>query len=462
MGNTGCGVAPARPAERETVLATLAHVEGMNMETLRAGVAWEFESYPEYLDALDRRPKRINVASFLPHSMVRLYAMGAEAATTRAAEPAEVAAMCAIAREAFEAGSIGISTSQAPTQMGAFGRPVPSRLADAAEIRALVAAMAHYDGRIAEITYGPVFEIDEVAALSKETGVRITWGSLLTGLFGGPGAAMALLERASAVGGDIWPQVSCREIVFQMSLTNPYYFNLVPAFSEVIGQHGADLRDRFADPAWRDRARPDVLKARPGAYDRISIGESELHRDLRGPSIAQLAEKEGRHPFDLMLDLALEEDLATRFRIVSRNEDPVELADLLRDHRTVLGAHDAGAHVDMLCDANFPTHLLAHWWRETGVLRLEEAVWRMTGQAAEVFGIPERGRVAPGYVADLVAFDPAAVSTEPLERRFDFPGGTDRLVADSHGVAHVWVAGRAVRRDYRPVEGAYPGQLLRI
>ncbi|HVX19965.1 MAG TPA: amidohydrolase family protein [Acidimicrobiales bacterium] len=461
LGNCGFGVAPARPVDRPVVIETLEHVEGMNATALEAGIDWTFESYPEYLDVLDARPKRLNVAAMVPHSMVRLFVMGADAATSRPATDDEVAEMCAVVRDGLAAGALGLSSSQAPTHVGAFGRPVPSRLAGVDELRRLLGTVAAAGRGIAEVTYGPLMEIAAAAGLSRELGVRMTWGSLLTGLFGGHGAAMALLEQASAVGADFWPQVSCREIVFQMSLGNPYYFNQVPAFSEVIGRDPDEQRQRYADSDWRSRVKPDVLAARPGAYDRISVEETEIHGDLRGRTMAALAAERGAHPFDVMMDLALEEDLATRFRIVSRNDDADELGELVRDQRTLLGAHDAGAHVDMVCDAGFPSHLLGHWVRDLGALDLERAVWRLSGQPAEVFGVPDRGRIEPGYWADLVAFDPDRVAAQPNERRYDFPGGTDRLVCESRGVEHVWVAGTAVRRDGHEVPGAAPGVLVR-
>jgi N-acyl-D-amino-acid deacylase len=393
--------------------------------------------------------------------MIRTYVMGPDAATSRTATDEEITKMKGLVREAMDAGAIGFSTSQAPSHVGWHGLPVPSRLADATELKGLLEAMAETGRGIAEITYGPAFEIEEVAEISKELGVRISWGSLLTGLFGPQGAAMEMLERASAVGGDIWPQVSTREIVFQMTLESPYYFGQVPAFKEAL-ELPRDVRAKvYADPEWRDRARPDVLVARPGAYDRISIEETEMYRDLRGRSMNELAAERGVHPFDLMLDLALAEHLDTRFRIVSRNEDPVELEQLITDPRTILGAHDAGAHVDMVCDSCYPSHVLGHWTRDEGAFTLEQAVWRMTGQPADIFRIPDRGRLQDGMMADLVAFDPDTIDALPNERVYDFPDATDRLVSGNVGVEHVWVAGEAIRTDGNDLDATGTGRLLR-
>jgi N-acyl-D-aspartate/D-glutamate deacylase len=194
---------------------------------------------------------------------------------------------------------------------------------------------------------------------------------------------------------------------------------------------------------------------------KATIQETERHHDLLdGPTMAELAEQRGVDAFDLMIDLALEDDLRTRFRIVLANDDEAELAGLLQDERTVLGLSDAGAHASQLCDANFSTHLLSEWVREQGVLTLEQAVWRLSGQAADVFRLEGRGHIVEGGAADLVVFDPDEVGSEPLERVWDLPAGADRLIAHSRGIEHVWVNGTAIRRDGEDLD-ARPGTLLR-
>lgn len=470
QGNCGFGIAPARSADRDLVMETLGLVEGMNVATLRAGIDWCFETFPQYLDALRRLPTRINVAAMVPHSMVRLFVMGPEAAFERAATADERAEMRRLLVEALAAGAIGISTSQAPSHQGPQGRPVPSRLADAAEIEMLLEALAHHGRGIAEITYGPVYEIEDLALLSSRHGVRITWGSVLPGLFGGPGSAMAMLDRGSAAGGDVWPQTSTRFITTQMSLTNPYQWSRLPAFKEVIGRSAGEMAACYRDPRWRARARAQLQEAASqsdfldgdidGYFHRTSVEETVHHHDLRGVPLADVAADRGVHPLDLMLDLSLQDDLQTRFRNLPRVTVD-ELRSLVVDRRAVLGAHDAGAHVDMLCDACYPSFTLRYWVREQQAMTIEEAVWRMTGQPADVFGVPDRGVVATGKAADLVAFDPDRVGETPLERVYDFPADGDRLISRSQGIEDVWVAGQAVRRHGAPVPGCYPGTVLR-
>jgi N-acyl-D-aspartate/D-glutamate deacylase len=196
-------------------------------------------------------------------------------------------------------------------------------------------------------------------------------------------------------------------------------------------------------------------------WDKTTIEETNVHAALRGRVLTELAAEQGVDPFDVLLDLSLEEDLQTRFRIVLANDDDEELSGLLNDGRTVLGLSDAGAHASQLCDACFSTHLLGEWVRKLGVLSLEQAVWRLTGQAAHVFRLPDRGVIREGAFADLVAFDPDTVGADELERVWDLPGGADRLVVRSRGIEHVWVNGSQIRSDGKDLDGARPGRLLR-
>lgn len=456
QGNCGFGIAPAHPDHRNVLLETLEHVEGMHLPTLQAGVRWDFESFPEYLDVLDRTPTRLNVATFIGHTPLRIAVLGPEAASERAATADELSTMRLLLRDALDAGALGMSSSLAPGHFGWGGRPVPSRSATPDELSGLLEEVA---GRgLAEITYGPPLEAAELAAVSRRLGVRVTWGALLTDLFGSADETRALLEVLTT-DADVWPQVSCREIVVQATLAHPHYFAKGTDFTQALAE-GIDRRELYRDPAWRDRVDGQLAAARPGVLARTSVAESERHPDLVGRPLSEVAAARGVRPLDALLDVALEDDLATRFRVVSLNHDEELLGALLRDPRVVLGAHDAGAHVDELCDAVFPTHLLSHWVRDRGALDLETAVWRLAGQPAEVFGLHDRGRVAPGLAADLVAFDADRVAPHDLERRWDLPAEGDRLVAGADGIEHVWVNGQRVVTDGEDT-AAHPGVVLR-
>ncbi|HYF46087.1 MAG TPA: amidohydrolase family protein [Acidimicrobiales bacterium] len=458
MGNCGFGIAPTRPEHRETIARTLENVEGMAFDALVAGIDWTFETFPEYLAAVDGLPKRLNVGVLAGHTPTRLYVLGDEASDREASED-EVAQMATIIREALEAGAVGFSTSGAPTHAGAYGKPVPSRLATFDEIRTLATQMGEVGRGVMQATVGANLFLDQFAEISTSTGRPVSWTALLSGMWGQGGAA-GIVEATAQRGGQVWPQVACRPLVMQVTLADPFPMATMASFQEVLAVPHDRRADVYRDPEWRARMHADH-----GIWgDRLTkatIQETGRHTALvDGPTMADLAAERGVDPFDLMIDLALEDDLQTRFRIVLANDDEEELAGLLQDERTVLGLSDAGAHASQLCDANFSTHLLEDWVRNRGVLTLEQAVWRLSGQAAEVFRLEGRGRIEEGAAADLVVFDPDEVGSEPLERVWDLPAGADRLIARSRGIEHVWVNGTAIRRDGEDLD-ARPGVLLR-
>ncbi|SEP10529.1 N-acyl-D-amino-acid deacylase family protein [Trujillonella endophytica] len=458
MGNCGFAVAPTRPEHRETVVRTFENVEGMSMAALDEGIDWCFETFPEYLAALDARAKRLNVGAFVGHSTLRLYALGGE---ERPATPAELETMRGLLREALELGAVGFSTSRQPNHQGAYGRPVPSRFAEVDEVYALTSVLGELGKGVVEVSIGPGLWLEQFSELSQRYGVPVTWTALVARA-DKPGAAMRTVERGGALPGEVYPQIACRPIVFQTTMADPTNLGEIDEWKEVLAVPRERRSDLYRDPAWRDRARPTTLAAWAHRWSKIDVEETVQHADLVGVPLDALAEQRGTTPFDLMLDLALADDLATRFRVVMDNDGEEEMGDLLADKRTLLGLSDAGAHASQLCDACYSTHLLGHWVRERKALSLEDAVWRLTGHPAHAFRIPERGLVREGYFADLVAFDPATVGTTPVERVYDQPGGADRLIVRSTGIARTWVNGVATRVDGTDVDGVAPGRLLRV
>jgi N-acyl-D-amino-acid deacylase len=460
MGNCGFGIAPTRPEHRSTIARTLENVEGMSVEALEAGIPWTFETFPQYLDALEAAPTRLNTAAMIGHTPLRLYVLGDEA-TERAAKDDESDRMRSIVADALAAGALGFATSKSPTHAGAEGKPVPSRLAEIDELFCIAEALKDAGHGIMQITPGAGLFVDEMGKLSQQTGLPVSWTALLTGI-GKPGTAIDLLEMTAKAGGEVWPQIACRPLVMQLTFEDPFAFASLDAFKEVLQAPRQQRADVYADPAWRARARSGAGGVFATKWDKTTIAETEKHRSLMGRTLSDIAAERGVEPLDAAIELALEEDLKTRFRIVLANDDEDEVGRLLQDERAVLGLSDAGAHASQLCDACFSTHLLGHWTRETGTLSWEQAVWRLTGQPAHIFGITDRGTIQEGLAADLVAFDPDTVGVDgDLERVWDLPGGADRLIARSKGVEHVWVNGSPIRTDGKDLDGARPGALLR-
>ncbi|ONH30774.1 N-acyl-D-amino-acid deacylase family protein [Pseudofrankia asymbiotica] len=457
MGNCGFGVAPTRPEHRDLIVRLLENVEGMSMEALNAGIDWCFETFPEYLAALDARAKRLNVGVFIGHSPLRLFVTGGE---ERAATDDELATMRRLVREALDAGAIGFSTSRQPAHSGAYGRPVPSRFAEVDEVYQLAEVLGEAGKGVLAVSIGPGLFVDQFSEIATRYGIPVTWTALVTR----PeklGAALRTVERGAALPGEVYPQIACRPIVMQTTMDDPTPLAAVDEWKEVLALPRDRRADLYRDASWRDRARPATLAAWGHRWHKIDVEETETHRDLVGVPLDRLASERGTTPFDLMLDLALADTGTTRFRVVLENDGDAELADLLADKRTLLGLSDAGAHASQLCDACYSTHLLGHWVRERKALSLEDAVWRLTGHPHQVFRVADRGLVQPGFYADLVAFDPDTVGTTPVRRAHDQPGGADRLLVRSTGVEHLWVNGVATRTAGEEIPGTAPGRLLR-
>lgn len=467
-GNCGFGIAPLRENQRRTIAATLENVEGMSREVLEAGIPWSFRTFPEYLEAVRLLPKRINVGAFVGHTPVRMFVMGDEA-TERVATEGEVDEMRAIVLEALLAGAFGFSTSKSHNHNGENGKPVPSRLADWAEIESLAGALKTAGRGVFQATPGPGLVLEEMDRLARITSRPVTWTALFTGLTGDllasagvRASASQLLDRTKELGGEVYPQIASLPLVMQVTLEDPFPFGMLSSFAPILAA-ARDQRERiYADAAWRERAREELPAKWNERWAKTTIDESELYSDLRnGPTLADLAAARGVEPFDLLMDLSLKEGLRTRFRVVLGNDDDDETAFLLKDHQCLLAVSDGGAHVSQMCDARYSTHFLRHWCREKGVLSLEEAVWRLTGHPADVFGIRDRGLVQVGLAADLVAFDPATVGEREPRRVWDLPAGGDRLVADATGIEAMLVNGTLIRRNGVDVSNEPSGQLIK-
>jgi N-acyl-D-amino-acid deacylase len=468
MGNCGFGIAPTRAAHRELILRTLESVEGMSLDALIAGVGsdWPFETFPQYLDAIERRGSAINVGAMIGHTPVRLFVMGEES-TERAATADEVARMQAIVREALDAGALGFATSKAPTHVGYAGRPVPSRAASLEEIEALAACLGDTGHGVLQATIGRGFFLDELAAIQKRTSRPVTWTALLAGMLG-PDGHRWVLERTAEMqhaGVEVVPQVSCRPLMVEFQFKAPFPFESLPFFQPVSAADRAGKARIYADPdfrrTFREQGQGGVLSAR---WQDTTIAEAPSEPALNERNLAEVAAERGVHPVDLALDLALASDLEARFRMAVTNTDEGIVAELLRDPTVALGLSDAGAHASQLCDASFSTHLLGHWVREKKTLSLEAAVRLLTSRGADLFGLAGRGRLAPGAIADVTVFDPDTVGCTPLRRVNDLPAGADRLVSDATGVHAVVVGGVVIREDGRDRISAgdpLPGRLLR-
>jgi len=468
-GNCGFSIAPVRVDGVALLARTLQHVEDMSFDTLSAGVPWdEFETFPQYLDAVARRGTSLNYGCYVGHTAVRLYVMG-EDAYERPATEEELARMQAVVTDAMAAGAAGFASSASPTHNGDSGRPVPSRVADLAELRALLEPVKQSGRGVVALLPGGVFPNREVFQLQREVGRPFTWTALLT-VKGYPYHEKVIAEHdaAWADGVEVWPQVSCRPLVFQMNLSEPFTLNMRPTFAKLMDKPKEERIAAYRDPAWRASAWADVSGKGGGLplnWASISVAESRAHPDLADRPVAVLAEERGCTPLDVMLDISLDDDLESRFWSVLANDDPDAIAWLLPRDNVLLGLADSGAHVSQLCDACFATDLLGNWVREREVMPLERAIHKLTGEPAAVYGLHDRGTVEVGKSADLCVFDPATVAPGPLRRIRDFPADGERLTADAPvGMTHTLVNGVPIRVEGAPDPeglGSRPGVLLR-
>jgi len=470
IGNCGFGVAPTKAIHRKLILQTLEKVEGMSLDALHAGLGdvWPFETFPQYLDAVEKRGSAINVAALFGHTPLRMYVMGEES-TERAATPDELAAMKKLMREAMEAGAIGFGTSVSVSHNGYAGKPVPSRQATPEEMDGLVSVMGEMKRGLMQITIGREFSTRHMAEVSRKYGVPVTWTALLSYLYG-PGGHRKQLDLAAEQrksGAMVIPQVSCRPLNFEFTFAEPFIFDVMKFMNELAiadAKAPGTRRHAYADPAWREKLRSEVTPLFQRWWDRVVIAWAPSHKELEEMPLAAAAARLGKDPVDLALDLALANDLQARFRMAVMNFDEKEVAELITDPHTIIALSDAGAHASQLCDACYSTHLLGHWVRERKVFTVEEAVHNLTQRPAEMFGITDRGVLAEGRPADVVVFDAKTVGPGPLKRVNDLPAGADRLVSQASGIDAVIVNGELIRRDNKDVFAAndkLPGRLLR-
>ena len=472
IGNCGFTIAPCREPDRDLTLRALTHVEGMSLEALRAGVRWDFETYPQYLDAMERRGVVPNVASFVGHSSVRTYVLGADA-TKRPATAAEIAEMKRLVLEAVRAGAIGFATSTLEQHNGEAGIPMPSRLADEAEMMALTGALGEAGRGVFMLTKGMTSTVPWLEKIAAASGRPV----MIAAMFVDPGDPTRVfreigeIEAARSRGRELWAQVGCFPLGMEFTLRHPYPLEAFLAWRPaIVATDEAAYRRVLADPSFRKRLKEEA--ATPGVPNRFSyqtfphLAIAEVrrpeHQALEGQTIGALADASGRDPFDVFLDFGLDGELDAMFDCKLFNTDENEVRKLLRHPNAAVALSDAGAHLSFLCDAAFGLHLYGHWVRERGDLTLPEAVKRVTSDVATAYRIEGRGRIAPGAWADLLLFDPATVGRGPKRRVNDLPTGASRLDTPAVGVHGVWVNGvRTADEHGVRADCGRPGRVLR-
>jgi N-acyl-D-amino-acid deacylase len=471
MGNCGVGLAPCKPGERDVAAWNLVHVEAIPYDVLNRGITWDWETFPQYMDAAQRRGLGINVGFLAALSPFRHWAMGEEA-MGRAATEAETAEVRRMLRQTMAAGAFGFSLTVMPQHVGYKGLPLACRLASDDELRAYASVLREAGHGVIEIalTKQPSGLSEEeytlLNLLARESERPVTWLNLRD-RDDAPEAWSQTLEKAAPLlERGCRPQVAARPLIIEFNLRNPFLFGSMNSIKPAFGDKSVEAQKQFYGGSEFRRAFEAELQRRAilrDMWDRAKIKETTnpALKSAEWKSISELARERDANPLDVFFDLAIQDDLNTVYMmpLLDINEDRV--ARKFSDPRTMIGISDGGAHVDMLCNAGYPTYLLGYFARGKQAITLEHAVKRITSEPAEFFGMSDRGRLLPGMAADITIFDFDQISSpERPEIRHDFPGGGRRLVTRAEGIEYTIVNGTVLYENRRHT-GALPGRVLR-
>ena len=470
MGNCGVGIAPCRPSARALLTEDLVTVEGIDHEVLTEGIHWEWETFPQFMDAAAKRGTAINLAFMVPIAPLRTYVLGMEA-NERAATVDETQTIARLLHEAMQAGAWGFSTTASRQHIGHGGKPLSARLASREELLAYCGVLKQLGRGAIELALTKRYSTldDDEEALLKfllDASERpITWLSLHN-LVEKPNAINEILERvAPLIKRGAIPQILTRPLLYDMNLRRPFMFTEMNAAKPIFDASFETQMAIYADGDFRKAFKEELKLGRKwaGLARNVTIMsvENPALKPYEGMTIGEVAKARGKDPDDVFFDIAVEDELQVKYVVPRANTDKPALAAVLRDSRTLIGLSDAGAHLDMLCESGYTTYLLGHWVREEKALTLERAIQRITSEPADFFGIKRRGRLQTGAAADVVVFDENKIASpqRPTPVK-DLPAGGTRLYAKAEGISQVVVNGRILYQDGKHT-GAVPGEVLR-
>ncbi|HME70340.1 MAG TPA: amidohydrolase family protein [Myxococcota bacterium] len=482
MGNCGVGFAPVRPGQEDFLIQLMEGVEDIPGTALHEGMAWEWETFPDYLDALERRTFGLDVATQVPHAAVRVYVMGERGANNEPATPEEIARMAALVKEGIRAGALGFSTSRTLAHRAITGEPVPGTFAAEDELFGIGRVLGELGKGVFEVAgagaagediAAPKAELDWMRRLSKEISRPVTFAMLQVDA--APGLWRELLElSAQAVeeGAQVYPQVAGRPfgmLIGHSSRIHPFADR--PTFAALQELPFAERISRLRDPAVKRRIleerNPQTLSMLLNQLGRLfPMGDPPNYEPHQSDSIAAIATREGRDSEDFLYDRMLERDGRELFLFPILNYSHLNadhIREMIYHPAAVLGLGDGGAHCGMICDASIQTFMLTHWARDRtrgDRIPLEFVVRRMTKDTAELYGLTDRGTLKPGMRADVNVIDHDHLRLELPEMVFDLPAGGRRLMQRARGYRHTYVAGTEVIRHDETTR-ALPGRVVR-
>ena len=481
MGNCGVGFAPVRPGREEFLIQLMEGVEDIPGTALSEGIQWSWESFPEYMDALEQTPRALDIGTQVPHGAVRAYVMGERGARNEKASPGDVEQMAELVKDALEAGALGFSTSRTILHRAKDGELVPGTTADREEVLGIGRVLGEVGHGVFEVASDLAPEGDELgwmSQLGKETGRPVTFACLQSPL--DPKQWKRLLEaveKDAAEGGHLTPQVAQRPAGLLLGLESTLHpFLLHPGYQPLRDLPLAERVARMREPEVRAAilAQGPDLAGLPapaqlvmGAFSMIfPLGDPPDYEPGPEKSVAAIAEREGRTPSEVAYDLLLENEgraLLYLPLLGYADGDLASIREMMLHPQSVFGLSDGGAHCGLICDASMPTFLLTHWVRDRDRgerIPLEQVVERQTRRTARFYGMEDRGVLAPGMKADVNVIDFDALRIHAPEMVYDLPGESRRLVQRVDGYRYTVCAGEVTYENGEPT-GALPGRLVR-
>jgi N-acyl-D-amino-acid deacylase len=491
IGNCGFGFAPVKPEDRDRAMRRMERTESIPLSCMQHGMRWDWVTFPEFLDSLERGGLGVNAASLVPYSPLRAYVLGNEAARdpNYTVTEEQLQQMKQILREGLQAGGFGFSATWSMANRDYDGGYLPTHVAPREEFLEMAKVMKEFNRGSIEWTMGRALQglgHEFLIELAQTSGRPVNWNAIAHDPTHPDNWRKQLdwTEKAfkQAV---VLPVSICVPVEFEFTLQTIGLFDNLPAWNEATVGTLEERKAKLADPARRPKLRADMDRARSVQPSRDEIekrrsdGEAgqiamfrwdetfiddvhlEKNKHLEGRTIAEVAKELGKHPVDTLLDLAVEEDLKTEFNLqglANNNEEAV--AQIIKHPLCLLGASDGGAHTKFLTLGRYPTHFLAHWVRDKQVMSLEEAHWRLSTMVGWAIGIRDRGWLREGMPADIVVYDFDKLTVKPMETVRDLPDGDWRRVQKADGYRFIIVNGQITFED-NVCSGALPGKMLR-
>ena len=482
IGNCGFGFAPCKPEDRERTMLSLVRNEAVPLETMRQGMPWDWVSFKEYLDSVERAPKGVNVMSFVPLAPIYGYVIGTDEAKQRPATDEELQQMCDLIVEGMEAGGCGISAQivgiEGNVQLDYDGTPMVTDLMSERDLVAFSRAMGSTGRGVAQIAGN----MDFAETMARESGRPVIWNALLAqgalNQHGGPKmtprAALDRLKDLNEVQGlRVFAQALTTNFASQFTFEDYNLADAIPIWKDTCMGTIEEKLVKFKDPERRQKLKA-LQDERGGLFsagymvDEIKVGwipldvpdGLALQDKYEGYTIGEIAEREGKHTLDVLLDIAVCGELKSGFETKMIMTPPESMKEIATSPVAIPGVSDGGAHTKFVTTGRYPTDLLSYWVREHQIMSLEEAHWRLSGLAAQAAGLKGRGWLAEGLAADIVVYDLDALETLPQHRVWDYPAGEWRLIQKAAGYNYIIVNGEITFIDGECTQ-ATPGKLLR-